>query len=79
MVFVTHDLDEAVFLADRIVVLASRPGRVHAIVANPLARPRIEATRVSDEFTAAKRARMVIAAGGATSECATQLRGGGNA
>ena len=39
VVFVTHDLEEAVFLADRIVVLASRPGRVHEIVANPLLRP----------------------------------------
>jgi NitT/TauT family transport system ATP-binding protein len=56
VVFVTHDLDEAVFLSDVVVVLSSRPGRVHSIVANPLARPRTEATRVSDAFTAAKRA-----------------------
>jgi NitT/TauT family transport system ATP-binding protein len=55
-VFVTHDLDEAVFLSDIVVVLSSRPGRVHAIVENPLHRPRNEATRVSDEFAAAKRA-----------------------
>jgi NitT/TauT family transport system ATP-binding protein len=56
VVFVTHDLDEAVFLADLVVVLASRPGRVHTLVRNPLLRPRNEATRVSDEFAAAKRA-----------------------
>jgi NitT/TauT family transport system ATP-binding protein len=55
VVFVTHDLDEAVFLADRIVVLASRPGRVHAIVPSPLARPRNGDTRVGDAFAAAKR------------------------
>ena len=55
VVFVTHDLDEAVFLSDIVVVLSSRPGRVHTIVQNPLARPRNEATRVSDEFAAAKR------------------------
>jgi NitT/TauT family transport system ATP-binding protein len=56
VVFVTHDLDEAVFLSDVVVVLSSRPGRVHSVVANPLGRPRDEATRVSDAFAAAKRA-----------------------
>ncbi|MEP7064073.1 MAG: ABC transporter ATP-binding protein [Betaproteobacteria bacterium] len=55
VVFVSHDLDEAVFLSDVVVVLASRPGRVHSIVQNPLARPRNEAIRVSDAFAAAKR------------------------
>jgi NitT/TauT family transport system ATP-binding protein len=55
VVFVTHDLDEATFLSDRIVVLSARPGRVHAILDNPLTRPRVEPTRVSDEFNAAKR------------------------
>ncbi|MEP7208157.1 MAG: ABC transporter ATP-binding protein [Casimicrobiaceae bacterium] len=55
VVFVTHDLDEAVFLSDLVVVLASRPGRLHALVRNPLARPRNEETRVSDAFAAAKR------------------------
>lgn len=55
VVFVTHDLDEAVFLSDVVVVLSSRPGRISTIVENPLRRPRVDATRVSDEFTAAKR------------------------
>jgi len=55
VVFVTHDLDEALFLSDVIVVLASRPGRVHALVRNPVARPRDEDTRVSDAFAVAKR------------------------
>jgi NitT/TauT family transport system ATP-binding protein len=53
--FVTHDLEEAVFLADRIVVLASRPGRVHEIVVNPLPRPRNEETRVGDAFASVRR------------------------
>ena len=55
VVFVTHDLDEAVFLSDVVVVLSSRPGRIHTIITNPLGRPRTEVTRVSDEFAASKR------------------------
>jgi sulfonate transport system ATP-binding protein len=40
MVMVTHDIEEAVFLADRIVVLESRPGRIRRIVSVPLSHPR---------------------------------------
>jgi len=40
VLFVTHDVEEAVVLADRIVLLAPRPGRVREIVPVPLARPR---------------------------------------
>jgi NitT/TauT family transport system ATP-binding protein len=39
-VFVTHDIDESVYLSDRVVVLSSAPGRVAAQIGVPLARPR---------------------------------------
>jgi len=40
MVLVTHDVDEAVFLADRIVVMQAKPGRIKRIVPIPLPHPR---------------------------------------
>jgi NitT/TauT family transport system ATP-binding protein len=40
--FVTHDLDEAIYLSDRIVVLAAKPGRVKKIITVPFAHPRPE-------------------------------------
>lgn len=40
IIFVTHDIEEAVFLADRIVIMSSSPGRVKSIIKVPLARKR---------------------------------------
>ena len=51
VVFVTHDIDESVYLADRIVVLSHRPTTVKEIVSVPLARPRDQiATKEQYEF-----------------------------
>ena len=52
VVLVTHDVDEAVFLADRVAVLSPRPGRVVGELPVELARPR---DVTSPEFTAVKR------------------------
>ncbi|TFB53624.1 ABC transporter ATP-binding protein [Cryobacterium tagatosivorans] len=52
VVFITHDVDEAVFLANRVVVMAARPGRIFDIVDVDLPYPRTEEMRLSPEFTA---------------------------
>ena len=49
VVFVTHDIDEAIYLADRIVVLSRSPGRVAEIVAVTLPRPRDQIATKADE------------------------------
>jgi len=51
-VFVTHSVSEAVFLSDRIVVLAPNPGRIHAEFRVELPAPRTSAIRNSQEFDA---------------------------
>jgi len=51
VVFVTHSIDEAIFLADRIVVMTARPARVKEIIEIDLPRPRDAALRNGDDFT----------------------------
>ena len=69
VLFVTHGISEAVFLADRVLVLSSRPGRVAAIVEIDLARPRRLAIRETAAFGAyAERMRELIYEGGSVEE-----------
>jgi len=53
-VFITHNIDEALILADRVVVLSTRPGRVKAIMNNDLPRPRHITVQLSNEFNERK-------------------------
>jgi NitT/TauT family transport system ATP-binding protein len=56
VVFVTHDLEEAIALADRVVVMTSSPATVKAVFDVPLPRPRdVEEIRMTPEFIAAYR------------------------
>jgi len=52
VVFVTHQIDEAVYLSDRVIIFAARPGRVKEIVPIDLPRPRPFALKRSPEFVA---------------------------
>jgi NitT/TauT family transport system ATP-binding protein len=51
VVMVTHAIDEAILLADRILVLSSRPGRLVLDIQVDLPRPRAEALRYTSEFS----------------------------
>jgi NitT/TauT family transport system ATP-binding protein len=53
--FITHDLDEAVYLADRILVLKAHPGEVSEVIEVPVPRPRNPGQFITPEFLATKR------------------------
>jgi NitT/TauT family transport system ATP-binding protein len=55
VVFVTHDIEEALFLSDRILMLSKRPARLVADIAVPLPRPRRDETTVDPVFIDIKR------------------------
>jgi NitT/TauT family transport system ATP-binding protein len=55
VVFVTHDIDEAIFLADRIFVMTSRPGRIREVIRIPFPRPRPVDLTTTAPFVALKR------------------------
>ena len=54
IVFITHDLDEAIFLADRILVLSAHPGEVRELIEVPVPRPRTLTQLISPTFLATK-------------------------
>ena len=54
VIFVTHDIEEAVFLASRVVVMSARPGRVKADVTVDLPHPRHYTVKTSPAFSVLK-------------------------
>jgi NitT/TauT family transport system ATP-binding protein len=55
ILFITHDLDESIYLSDRIVVLGANPGRVVEVIDVPVTRPRSADQFLSGHFLATKR------------------------
>lgn len=54
IIFITHDLDEAVYLSDRILVLDNHPGRVKEMIEVPVEQPRSVKQHLNPEFLATK-------------------------
>jgi NitT/TauT family transport system ATP-binding protein len=55
VIFVTHSIEEALYLADRIVVMSPRPGRIDQIIDVPFARPRRNEIKSTPEFLSLRR------------------------
>ena len=54
VLFVTHDIDEAIFMANRVAVMTARPGRIKSDLRIELPHPRHYTMKTSPEFTAYK-------------------------
>ena len=55
ILFITHDLDEATYLSDRVLVMGANPGRIIELIENPVPRPRSREQFISRSFLSLKR------------------------
>jgi len=60
ILFVTHDVEEAILLSDRVFVMTARPGRIKAEIEIPLERPRSYELKSSDTFLRLKQRALVL-------------------
>jgi ABC-type nitrate/sulfonate/bicarbonate transport system ATPase subunit len=54
VVFVTHDIEEAIFLSDEVHVMTTRPGRIIETIPVPIERPRLRTSVLTPAFLATK-------------------------
>ncbi len=66
VLFITHDVDESIFLADRVLVMSPRPGRIVADLEVPLERPRDVTLLTDPDFIALKARILGLLHGGAS-------------
>jgi NitT/TauT family transport system ATP-binding protein len=55
VIFVTHSIEEALYLGDRILVLSPRPSQIDRVIDVPFGRPRADDIKTSPEFLEARR------------------------
>ena len=60
ILFVTHDVEEAIFLSDRVFVMTARPGRIKAEIEVPLERPRSYEIKASETFLQLKKRALAL-------------------
>ena len=64
VIFVTHSIEEAIYLGDRIIVLSPRPSRIDRVIEVPFDRPRTDEIKTSPEFLETRREIWTLLKGG---------------